>query len=128
MAAERINFTKKALEALAVPEGKDRLVVYDVKVPALSLVVRGNKTFYIYRRIDGRPQRIRLGEFPELTVDQARTAAEATVGEIARGENPAEKKRKARGAWTLEELLNHYIDTHGKLHKKTWEDDRAQFE
>jgi integrase len=84
----RISFTKTALDAL---EGKPaRYFVYDTKVPGLALQITpaGTKTFYLYRWLDGKPQRIRLGGYPDMSPELARKQASALNGDIAQGINP----------------------------------------
>ena len=90
------NFTEKYIEDLK-PTGK-QYSVKDSLVRGLILLVspKGAKTFYMYRRIDGRPERIRLGPWPDLKVRKARRKAEKVNGEIADGHNPADKNRAAR--------------------------------
>ena len=39
---------------------------------------KGSRSFQVYRSVKGRPERITLGKFPDLTVEQAR----ALAGEI----------------------------------------------
>jgi len=92
----RISFTKTALDAL---EGKPaRYFVYDTKVPGLALQITpaGTKTFYLYRWLDGKPQRIRLGGYPDMSPELARKQASALNGDIAQGINPV-AIRQAQG-------------------------------
>src|SRR5829696_8018920 len=120
--ADRINFTRATLDRVACPPDKDRAYVYDSKRVGLCLQVTRNdaRTFYLYRKVDGRPERIRLGSYPPMTPEQARDACDRNNGEIAAGRNPAEKRRAARAEITLGELLTHYLDTHARHHKRTW--------
>jgi integrase len=60
--------------------------LHDNKVPGLVLYVGAKcKTFYLYRRVYGQPQRIKLGRFPAMTVEQARKRALAVNAEIEGG-------------------------------------------
>src|SRR5688500_952468 len=74
--ADKVNLTKALIEGVA-PPAKDRRYIYDLKVPGLAFVITANgaRSFYLYRRVGGRPERIRLGGYPELTVEQARNKA-----------------------------------------------------
>ena len=111
------NFTEKYIENLK-PTGK-QYSVKDSVVRGLFLLVspKGAKTFYVYRRIDGRPERVRLGPWPDLKVKKARRKAEKVNGEIADGDNPADKNRAAREEMTVGELWDRYLRLHGKPHK-----------
>lgn len=132
--SQRFNFTRARLERLTCspkPDGGHaRIYAYDDDEPGLCLCVTssGAKVFYLYRKIDGRPERIRLGSFPDISIDEARDGARVRKGKIALGINPADERRAARGAMMLGELFDHYLDSHAKHHKKTWEGDQKQFD
>ncbi|MEJ1372589.1 MAG: tyrosine-type recombinase/integrase [Candidatus Sedimenticola sp. (ex Thyasira tokunagai)] len=128
--ANRINFTKRALEKLPSPEKGARDTYYDEKTPGLALRVTsaGTKTFMVYRRVQGRPERITLGRFPSMTVEQARTKTTETNATIVKGKSPNAEKKAIRDEITLKNLFDLYLSRHGKLHKKSWENDQAQFD
>lgn len=106
----KINFTKLAIEGLPLPS-KGWQYHRDLKTPALSIGVgsTGIKTFVLYKRINGVPERIKLGRFPEMTIEQARNKAAELNGQIATGKNPAETKREKRAEMTLEDLFDLYM-------------------
>src|SRR5262249_53783188 len=87
-----------------------RIYVYDAKTPRLCLCVtaKNTRTFYLYGRIHGKPQRVRLGRFPPMTIEQARKAAAKTNSQIADGTDPNEAKRRAREVLTLGEAYDKY--------------------
>ena len=125
----RIAFTIKRLNELSPPMA-GRMYHYDTKAAGLCLCITktGTKTFYLYRKIDGRPERVRLGKFPEVSVDDARDAVKEMIGEIAKGHDPAAERRIRRTAPTLGELFSHWMESHAKPHKRTWEADKRQYE
>jgi len=120
----RISFTKRALEALPVP-ASGRVYYHDRGQASLAicLTAAGTRTFYRVGRVDGRPERIKLGRFPDLSVESARKRVREMSGDIARGVNPRQKREKGG---TVEELFNHW-NAHAKLRKKTWREDQAAF-
>lgn len=125
MAPERLNFTKAAVAALP-PAAPGKLVSYfDTKVPGLIVLVTptGAKTFYVYRKVNGRPMRLKVGRFPELTVEQARRAAEDANGAIARGDDPGRRRREVLRELTFRELFAWYMENHSKPRKRTWQED-----
>lgn len=125
---QKVNFTKRTVEALKAPE-KGRRYVYDSKTDGLAVAVSysGSKTFYVYRKVHGRPQRIRLGRFPEMTVEQARRQAVKVAAEIAEGKDPQARKQRQRAEMTLGELHRRYMAEHAKVHKRSWKDDEDLF-
>lgn len=109
---EALRFTKTALADLPpAPDGKRRFV-YDTATPGLAVQITGTgaKTFYLYRKVNGKPERVRLGSFPAVTVEQARRIAAETLGTIARGDSPRAVKREAKAqALTLAEVFEEYL-------------------
>jgi integrase len=111
---KRFKFTGKSLASLRLPAKPDgRLWVYDTDCKGLAFLLtgKGGKSFYLYRRVGGRPERVRLGG-AELTVEQARDAVARLNGEIVSGVNPAEERRLNRVAGTLVELWERYKAEH----------------
>ena len=72
MTAQTFRFTKKAIAEL--PKTQSLSTYHDTATRGLKLIVRptGTKTFVLYRKINGRPERITLGRFPDLSIEQAR--------------------------------------------------------
>jgi integrase len=112
-------FTKASLKAIQ-PPGKGRKDYHDPKTRGLVLHVtnRGSKVFYLVRKVQRRTERIRIGPFPDLTVDQARGSAAHLNSEIAQGRNPAQAKRAIRAETTLQQLFDTFLTRHAKPYKK----------
>lgn len=116
----RRNFTKATVDAIAPPDERDRVYYSDKKTPHLRLCVTraGSKVWYWYGRIDGKPERVRLGRWPAMTVDRARTAAKRKSGDVASGRNPAEQRRQDQAETTLGELFELYLTLPTRGRKK----------
>ena len=126
----RFNFTKASLDALQVPDQGKRLVCHDSKTTGLQIRISasGVKTFSLYRRIKGgSPERVTLGRYPEMSIEQARRKAAELNAAIEFGANPAEVKRVHKGEPTFGDLFKHYLDRHAKTRKRTWEDDEQRY-
>ncbi|WP_437224649.1 tyrosine-type recombinase/integrase [Planctomicrobium sp. SH661] len=91
----------------------------------ISVSPAGRKTFYFYGRVNGRPRRIRIGTFPELTASQARDICKGIIGDVSKGKDVHHDRNAGRR--TLGELFDLYLDTHAKLKKRTWERDVKEF-
>jgi len=125
-AAEKRKLTKRTIDAIPSPAGNERVVIHDSDVKGFSIrVSRGARTFYLYRWIGGRPQRIRLGTYPELTPEAARKLAERANGEVAQGKDLAAERRRRRTPSrtdpTVGEVFDHALEHHWKPHARTWE-------
>lgn len=115
--ARKIRFTVATLELLNPPAGKDRVWAYDEKTPGLAFMATnaGSKAFYLYKKINGRPKRIRIGGFPEISIEQARGMAAKLNGEIAGGADPHEDRKLLRASSTLKELWERYHAEYAKV-------------
>ncbi len=125
----KINFTKAKIEALPLPE-KGWTYHYDLKVQSLGIGVgsTGKKSFILYRKINGIPERITLGRYPDLTIEQARGKAAEINSAIAKGANPARMKRGERAELTFNDLFEEYLERHSKPNKRTWGEDISKFD
>ncbi len=126
--AEKMNFTQATIDRLSAP-ATGRVYYADARTPGLVLCVwdTGVKTFELYKRMGGRPTRLKIGRFPGVTVEEARKEVARMTGQLSQGENPADSRRKARGETTLGDLFALYLDSHAKPHKRTWKEDEAQY-
>lgn len=106
-------FNKSSIEN-AHPPAKGELVLKDPKTAGLVCRVRasGNKAFYIVKKHKGRPVKLKLGDFPTMTVEQARKAAIEALLQFNKGTNPADTRRTERGELTLSELWAIYRREH----------------
>jgi integrase len=124
----KINFTVSTLKAVTCPAGKSREYYYDARTPGLTYCItdRGARSFYLYKRVAGKPERIRLGG-EEITIEQARTLAAKRNGEIANGQNPREDARQRKAEKTVGEAWDWYLANHAKPHKRSWKTDEKLY-
>ncbi|HVS69832.1 MAG TPA: Arm DNA-binding domain-containing protein [Phycisphaerae bacterium] len=119
---KRINFTVKSLAALTSPTA-GRVYVYDTLIRGLAVCITANNSrqFYLYRWVNGRPERIKLGKVGEITIDQARRTAGEKLGMIAAGINPQRQKLEAREEATFGDLFTAFIEKYKRsLKPKSW--------
>jgi integrase len=129
----RFTFTRPKLLRLAPRE--KRFWVYDTEARRLAVMVTPERArvFYAILKVHGRTERIRLGLVKDLPVSDARKAALAVVGGVARGENPVEERRKAREVAhaareaTLGDIWNLYLEQHAKVRKRDWRKDERRY-
>jgi integrase len=113
----RVNFTVETLKAAVTPPDKSRIIVYDARVPGLALRVTSNgaKAFYFYRKVNGRPLKMKLGGFRDISIEQARTLASKVNGQVADGKDPAEDRRAVRASDTLQQLFDRWMKEYAEL-------------
>ncbi|MCK2086725.1 site-specific integrase [Thauera aromatica] len=109
---DKIRFSKTAIQALTLPGPGKRLTIYDTETPKLALRVTaaGTKTFYVVKRSGASMAWLKLGTFPEITVEQARKAAALALGEFAGGADPAAARRAVREEPTFAEAFEAFLD------------------
>ena len=107
-----IHFKKDTLTQLQA--SSKRYYIADLKVRGLRLAVypSGVKTFILYRKIKGAPERIKIGRYPDITIEQARTEAQRLTSLITLGQNPHKDRIAERKALTFRELYEHYYEQH----------------
>ena len=126
----RFKFSKSKIEVLPLPES-GRTTYYDAEIQKLAIRVTaaGSKTFYVVKRTEEGMTWIKLGGFPEMTVEKARNEAEKKLGEFAAGNNPAKVKREEKKKLTLGQAFDQYMTMYaGPRGIKTAEDLRALWE
>jgi integrase len=116
--------THKGIKALR--PGATRVDWMDTQDHGFGVIVRpsGRKTFIVRYRIGRVERRLTLGDFPKMTLKEARSKAREALGRVEGGDDPQAEKIEKRGAMTFGELAASYLDHHAKEHKKSWKEDR----
>jgi integrase len=114
-------FTEDRIRKLPpAPEGVRVVYFKDSKTRGFMVGVypSGTRVFVLYRKVQGRPERILIGRWPDLPVEQARKIADEMNGDIAKGKNPAEERRQKRLEGTFKNLWEQYLELHAKQNKR----------
>lgn len=67
------------------------------------------KVYMAQYRSLGRTRRVKIGVHGALTVEEARKEAKIILGDVARGEDPAEEKATRRKSLTVAQLCDNYV-------------------
>ena len=118
MASKRI--TKRAVDALRCPPGRDRVFLWDDDLSGFGVAVlpSGKKVYVAQYRQARRSRRIKLGEHGRITPDKARSLAKVVLGVAEEGKDPIEERRKARQVRSFREVADDYLRIHVKAKRK----------
>jgi integrase len=119
------KLTDGLIKSLKLESGRKDRLLFDTACPGLGvrLTVRGTRTFLVQwtDRATGRKVREPLGVWGNLTVEQARPAARAVLGAVAKGGDPrAERqrqseeaeRRRAEAALSFDTLVTEWAELH----------------
>ena len=118
MAQGRIS--KRAVDALACPAGKDREIFWDDALAGFGVAVfpTGRKAYVAQYRQHGRSRRVTIGEHGRLTPDEARSQAKTILGAVETGADPIGERRAARAVRTFGDVADDFLRLHAKAKRK----------
>jgi integrase len=112
---KKINFTKRAIDSLELPE-RGQEFVWDIKLKSFGIrLTPTKKTYIVQNRVGRKTRRITLGDHVHLTVHRAREMAQEEMFKMLKGVDPSlEKKKEKAASITLQNIAENYM-----THKKT---------
>ena len=127
MSERTFKFSDRALRGLPIPPKPQQLDHFDTVARGLGLRVSygGRKAFFVmYSNIDGKRQRVSLGEYGrlesgKLSLAEARKRAKARLGEVAKDRDPAAEARATRSAPTVRDLAADFMAMQRKQGRKS---------
>src|SRR6516225_2696413 len=120
MAGQRI--TKRVVDSLKIKPSE--YSVWDATMPGFGVRVRptGAMSYVVvYRAGSGRGapfRRFTISALGKTTPEKARRRAQALLGAVAHGRDPAGEKADERGVPTIAELADRFMDEHIKPKRK----------
>ena len=120
----RLTLTRRSVDGLQ-PSARP-WIAWDDKLTGFGIRVQpsGTKSFLVNYRADGGGRyspnrRLVIGRYGRVTAEQARRKAQALLGRVAAGEDPAVERAKARGLPTLGEAFEEYIEANPNRTQRT---------
>lgn len=126
-----MKLTKKIIDKATYPEGhKGTYIIWDQAVSGLGLRIQpsNKKAWTIVYRQQGKQRYFKIGNYPQVTLDNARKSAKWHFGEVAQGRDPAEARKRERQELTMSDLCKRYLSEHAKPRKKSWKEDERKIE
>jgi integrase len=108
------RITKRAVDALQCPKGKDRVFLWDQDLKGFGVVAMpsGGKIYVAQFRLGGKSRRMKLGEHGRLTPDEARTFAKEVLGAVAKGLDPIEERRARQRVRSFKDVAEDFLRLH----------------
>lgn len=123
----KIHLSKAFLETLKPTKARQYFQDDKEKGLYVSCTSKGTISFFIRKSIEGRQVRVLIGNYPDVSIVQARRKAQELKGVVASGKNPiTETTRKKTDNQTFEELFEMYMERYSKKHKKSWRYDERE--
>jgi integrase len=114
----RIDLNAKKLAALK--PGKDRVDYFDTNLPCFFVRVTptGVKSFGALYWHAGRKRRYTIGNYPPLTLADARDKAKEVLRAAELGKDPAGEKKLERAAETFKEVADEFLEKYARAPRK----------
>ena len=104
------RLTKRTLDALSPSEREFSIWDSEVRGFGVRIKPSGTKSFILkYRNATGRQRKFSLGQYGQLTVEQARRLARQHLGKLASGEDPHQDVQPS-ARMTVEDLCLQYYE------------------
>ncbi|MGI8524645.1 MAG: Arm DNA-binding domain-containing protein [Pseudolabrys sp.] len=109
----KTHLTERIVKAAQPVAGPD-LLIRDDEVTGFGLCVyaSGAKAFFLDFRVAGRKRYITIGSWPDWSVVAAREEAKVLKRRIDQGGDPLAQRQEIRGAATVRDLIDRYIEEH----------------
>jgi integrase len=114
------RITKRAVDALQCPPGKDRVFLWDDAIAGFGVAAfpSGKKVYVAQYRLAGRSRRAAIGEHGRLTPDEARTEAKKLLGAVAQGSDPIAQRKTARAVPLFRDVADEFMREHVAAKRK----------
>ncbi|MBE0575240.1 MAG: tyrosine-type recombinase/integrase [Desulfuromonadales bacterium] len=131
--SKRFPFTKRSIEAIPShdPDSPSREAEYsDAECIGLKLrVSKGGRKFFQHRyRYMGRKKCLSLGEYPYVSIQDARQMVHEHKSLLARQIDPCDQREHKTNDWTFRKFSKELYMPHALQHKKTWKEDQYKLD
>lgn len=126
----KINLTPIIIQKVCCQPTQRRVDLYDTRTKGLLVEVRpsGGKTYYL-RYLDrrGRARQIKLADYRDISLAQARALADKTRNQIAMGIDPLNERHIQRSTPTLDEFFYERYLPYVQGYKRSWRSDESYY-
>lgn len=129
--SNRFKFTTKAIESLPAnsADAKSTEKEYsDIEITGLKLLVgkSGTKKFLLRYVHTGKKQAMSIGQYPAISLSEARQKALELKNKVAQGINPKDEREAYLNRMTFKDFANEHYLPHAKVNKRSSTSDRSK--
>ena len=127
--SNKFNFNKATIEALPLTETKGKnKIYYDTKEKKLYILVGTQfKTFYVLKKQNGKTLKVKIGRFPDISVERARKICLFLKSQLAEGKTLDEIRKKNKKEETFLDIFESYINNPEKQETAYWKEQKSNF-
>lgn len=122
-----MKFTDKHIKHLPLKAERYDMREANGKGFMIRVFPSGQKSWGFIYHFEGRKRRITFGNYPELTLAEARRMHSQALNLLANGTDPGAAKQhdraEARTSLTVNDLITEYMEKWAKLRKRSWKED-----
>ena len=125
------KLTKKIIDSFEFDSSVSKDIRWDSEISGLGLRIyeSGKKSFILSYRQNGTKRLYTIGQYGNITLEQARELSRKRLGEIADGKDPLIVRRLSRkkNEWTVKKAFNDFLKRYAKTHNAYWEETERKF-
>lgn len=128
-AVSKLKYTKEGRQKTNGETAYPAQYLWDDKIKGFGVRVfpSGKKSFLVtYRNAANTKRFYTIGNFPDITVDQARKLAQQKLLEVSSGDDPQAIRKSRKDEMTFEELAADYLANYSKERKRSYKDDHQR--
>lgn len=126
------KLTKKFIEGLDFDSTVSKDIHWDADISGLGirLYESGKKSFILSYRQNGTKRLYTIGQYGNITLEQARDIAKKRLGEVADGKDPLVIRQASRKKheWTVKRSFYDFLEKYAKIHNEYWPQTQRIFE
>jgi integrase len=126
------KLTKKLIDGFEFQDNGKKDIRWDSEMSGfgLRLYPSGKKSFIVSYRQNGTKRLFTLGQYGNITLEQARDLARKKFGEVADGKDPLllKKAHKKKHEWTVKRAYGEFLKKHAQANNKHWPETNRIFE
>ena len=126
-----MKLTKATVTKLALPEGKNEIILFDEDMPGFGLRLRagGSAVWVAQYRVGAKQRRVTLGKLATLDPEVARKAAKQVLAKADLGQDHQAERhaRQAKAAVTFKAIADQYLAHAEKAHKAKTHLERTRY-